>query len=379
MPPIPTPSLQSSLHSSNSNSTSTTSTSRSVRRKQRHSSDFSKSNTKSSSVTNLIDRLLIFLETHSNSVNNENGDDKQGVVLQGLALPAQAVSWLGFALCEIERLEDASSEQQQVYDDVSSVYSKISHSSVESFQIMGLTNASVVQKYTQRLVELRERLLPLATHVRITDEVWPNNMSTTSSKKKQMYVEENDYHHNTSKVDSVISTVTCGSIGSSMHSFRGDSEDYFDFSQREQEAHEDGHLFNDNISVASSSAPLASMYTCSWQAPRVDLSIFPNLTVLVLDSVPPEWLCNIDAIRPNLKLIRLQGGAIFDLGQFLFPDSTSIVQGPNCTNKSTTYPNLTHLRLSRCAVGELSGLTKHIRMKGNDNNSKQNRKKRKKI
>ena len=345
MPPIPTPSLQNSLHST------TYSTSSRSRRKHRHS-DFSKS------VTNLIDRLWTFLENSRSVSSNKN---QHG--LQGLALPAQAVSWLGFALRELEEIDEAQNQQEQ--EDVHSVYSA---STMESFQIMGLTKTSVVLKYARRLMELRERLLPCATHVRITDEVWPPISSSSKNKQKQhMYYDEGGEHSSKANdvIDNVISTVICRGIGSSTHSFRDDSDCYFDFPHSGQQSQEnqDYHSVNDSVSVASSSAPMTSAYSSSWQAPRIDLSIFPNLTVLVLDCIPPEWLHNIDAVRTNLKLIRLQGGAVFNLDNMLFPTNHAN------DSKLTTYPNLTHLRLSRCAVGEMSGLVKYRRFKRNESNS----------
>ena len=137
--------------------------------------------------------------------------------------------------------------------------------------------------------------------------------------------------------------------------------------------------------------------------PRIDMQIFPNVNILIIDSVPPTWIENINLVYNNLHLLSLERGAIFHLNDFLFPtdkqkkyldtvtihnesmtdsilypdgeknenteikhDEQQLLQVQNLadskidfdTNNNIfeSYSKLTHLKLSHCAISELSGL-----------------------
>eukprot|EP00978_Attheya_sp_CCMP212_P034879 scaffold148867_cov58-Attheya_sp.AAC.2 len=150
--------------------------------------------------------------------------------------------------------------------------------------------------------------------------------------------------------------------------------------------------------------------------PRVDMSLFPGVTVLILDGVPPEWIVHMDQTQPTLRLLRVERGCIYNLNQFLFPSThtnhihtynhnnnkaveetegkeadeakqfvvdkppavqDALVNQIKSSNESSeafveekdeeeveimgssslpTYTWMTHLKLSHCAIGELAGL-----------------------
>ena len=86
--------------------------------------------------------------------------------------------------------------------------------------------------------------------------------------------------------------------------------------------------------------------------PRVDIRVFPSLSVLFLDRVAPEWIANLPA---DLQLLRVDRSGIFNLTMFLFqplPEKPESEDAISCSQ----LKSMTHLKLSHCAIGELSGL-----------------------
>eukprot|EP00520_Triparma_pacifica_P017339 CAMPEP_0118642780 /NCGR_PEP_ID=MMETSP0785-20121206/6017_1 /TAXON_ID=91992 /ORGANISM="Bolidomonas pacifica, Strain CCMP 1866" /LENGTH=1183 /DNA_ID=CAMNT_0006534353 /DNA_START=107 /DNA_END=3655 /DNA_ORIENTATION=- len=76
--------------------------------------------------------------------------------------------------------------------------------------------------------------------------------------------------------------------------------------------------------------------------PIVDLSLFPNVSILEVEAVPPEAIINLAAVFPKLRLLKFEKAGIFSIPN-LFPSSASL-------------PLLTHLKCSQCALDELCGL-----------------------
>ncbi|GMH67710.1 hypothetical protein TrRE_jg6905 [Triparma retinervis] len=76
--------------------------------------------------------------------------------------------------------------------------------------------------------------------------------------------------------------------------------------------------------------------------PIVDLSLFPNVSILEIEAVPPEALRNLSVVFPKLRLLKFERAGIFSIPN-LFPASSSL-------------PVLTHLKCSMCALDELSGI-----------------------
>ena len=166
-------------------------------------------------------------------------------------------------------------------------------------------------------LSLLKYLLPRATHLRITAEKWPPPVSRTrknAGPDSITSLEGNDILFSDMSVHSALTIETSVAAPPSLQAFL--------------------------------------LYYHSLQNhPRVDLRVFSNLTVLFLDRVPPEWITNMSA---GLQLLRVDRSGIFDLTRFLFTPTS-------CNHDSeeahpAPFKMLTHLKLSHCAIGELSGL-----------------------
>ena len=140
--------------------------------------------------------------------------------------------------------------------------------------------------------------------------------------------------------------------------------------------------------------------------PRVDMAMFANVKVLVVDGVAPEWIDNLHLTRGSLNILRVERSCMSNVPAFLYPvtskegcgiggglgvagegvaelgvpadalDDSHVAEldrhrfgavgddedTPLSVERGTagdrSYPYLSHLRLSRCAIGELSWLGK---------------------
>lgn len=128
--------------------------------------------------------------------------------------------------------------------------------------------------------------------------------------------------------------------------------------------------------------------------PTLDMRLFPRLQVLVLESVPPTWIHNLFALQSTLQVLKWNRSCLYNyLPKLLLPNQQPIanitidgqVQDPlvhaatetttniasdatTTTASSTTvsatqsqsYPQLTHISLNHCSLGELSNLAKTL-------------------
>lgn len=93
-----------------------------------------------------------------------------------------------------------------------------------------------------------------------------------------------------------------------------------------------------NTSNSSCTSP------CPYTHPRINVQLFPSVQVLILDAIPPEWLILEQTIASQLTLFKVQRACVYDVYSLFHRTSFHY------------FPTLTHLRLSECAIGELSGL-----------------------
>lgn len=206
-----------------------------------------------------------------------------GAPPRGLTLPASAMGWLSSQLYPTEE------------DDRDILW-------------MG---ASVRDR-----LALLKCLLPQTTHLRITSEEWPpavfhTNQAQAESQGTNDSFLGRDLSFNTSM--DVQSQLTLDTYVPSRPNLRAFLVYYYMLQNR----------------------------------PRVDLRLVPNLSVLMLDRAPPEWINNLYVVQDTLQLLRCDHACVFNLSKFLFGHDT---------DSSPGFPQLTHLRLSKCAIGELSGL-----------------------
>lgn len=101
--------------------------------------------------------------------------------------------------------------------------------------------------------------------------------------------------------------------------------------------------------------------------PRVDLRLFPVCEVLLLDQVPPEWICNLSCLRSSLEVLRVERSHIFDLPRLLgqtcvaSDEATSPVYQDDPLQAPTPmddwlFPKLTHVKIIYCGLNESSGM-----------------------
>ena len=160
-------------------------------------------------------------------------------------------------------------------------------------------------------------LLPRITHVRVISEEWPPSRPEKAALSSQ---HQNFVGHDVDPdAMSVHSTLTVESVVPPRPSLRAFLFQYYLLQNR----------------------------------PRVDLRLFPSLKVLLLDRIPPEWVVNLHAIRDSLELLRTERACIYNLGDFLFSNGDD---EEALENELKVLGRLTHLKLKKCAIGELSGL-----------------------
>lgn len=99
-----------------------------------------------------------------------------------------------------------------------------------------------------------------------------------------------------------------------------------------------------HLQIIGNPWPNSSAHNDRNSSPRINVQIFPSVQVLILDKVIPEWLVLEQSTASQLTLFKMQRGCIYDVYSLF--------------NRTTFnyFPRLTHLRLSECAIGELSGL-----------------------
>ena len=213
----------------------------------------------------------------------------------GLTLPASAIGWLSTQL--YPQLDPMTPDDEDRSDEQQALW-------------MG-------SSMRDRLALLKF-LLPRVTHVRVTSEEWPPpRPQKSTSVPSQNFVGQDVDADNMS----VHSGLTMESIVPPRPTLRSFLLQYYILQNR----------------------------------PRVDLQLFPSLTVLLMDRVPPEWVVNLHVVRDSLELLRTERGCIFNLGEFLFPNHCN-GQEVDASSEIPVFDKLTHLKLQNCAIGELSGL-----------------------
>jgi len=109
--------------------------------------------------------------------------------------------------------------------------------------------------------------------------------------------------------------------------------------------------------------------------PTIDMRVFPNAKVVLLDQVPTCWIIHLDALRHSLQVLRVERSAIFDMPSLLFSEPVSETSLEESTDDPLLAPNrddqtdmdfsqLTHVKLSQCSLNEESGLRGRLRNDG---------------
>jgi len=306
---------------------------------------------------------------------------------RGLTLPAAAIGWLAHRLCPLENSFQSSN------NDSSSIASSplnIDNTTNEdigmkkSFSNSSLATSSLDRDLEDKLVLLKW-LLRKVTHLKVTTATWPPDPPASPKTKLRATFSTG----NSSPQNNVDMNLTANEI---MHINRNENTSYYedDSSIASNDFSTNSFLIqnanNNSPSRSGSNTKINALWHQIRSFPRVDMQMFPNVDVLILDCVPPEWMQNMDRVQEKLTLLSLEKGAIFHLNNFLFPlnninsigynNSTEISSrnaddlgiGPNEEKETSNgkysdvrlkpdiYSKLTHLKLSHCALGEMSGL-----------------------
>lgn len=236
----------------------------------------------------LVDRLFAYL-------SNIPADESQQSIHNGLTLPASAIGWLSTQMYPRSTNE--------------------ADSLIESRSEAAWMGASMRDR-----LALLKYLLPRATHLRITSDVWPPPFCKSSASNPNTDFTGRDLNLSNISLHSGVTMETSFDVTTtpSIQSFL---------------------LFHNQMQ----------------NKPRVDLRVFPNLTVLFLDRIPPEWVVNLRTLHNKLKLIRSERGCIFDMSRFLFGDDDDDAVDP-LSQQGSTMSKLVYLKVNHAALGELSGL-----------------------
>ena len=309
--------------------------------------------------TVLVDRLFEHLSRipdKDNSSNNGRNGAEGGVPKSGLTIPASAIGWLSTQIYPRDNDADAALTSPQ-----------------ESAALwMG---ASMRDR-----LSLLKYLLPRATHLRVSNDEWPRPvLSSTGAPNYGSSNNQNGYSA-AGRLQSFVGREIAASGSLSVHSA----------------------LTMDTMGAKSppNIRTFLTYYYDLQNRPRVDLRLFPNLTVLFLEQVPPECVFNLSLLRDKLVLLRTERAGIFDMMKFLSPRPPRAISSEKATPaaaaeekeeeenddeeeghdeedplapvtpapitsvQSSSYSKLTHLRLSHCSLGEMSAMRgKRIRRK----------------
>ena len=177
----------------------------------------------------------------------------------GLTLPASAIGWLSTQLYPQVQVYSLADDERQ--DD----------------------HALWMGSSMRDRLALLKSLLPRVKHVRVTSEEWPPSRpeKNTSTSQSQNF-EGTDVDPDALSVESTLTLESTAPPRPSLRAF----------------------LFQ---------------YYILQNHPRVDLQLFPSLQVLLLERIPPEWVCNIHVVRDSLELLRTERACIYNLTDFLFP------------------------------------------------------------
>ena len=345
---------------------------------------------------------------------------------RGLTLPASAIGWLAHALCpDVNKLKPTillpNQSNQNIDNDDYSLDDDSSITSLDTHQTRDTTDDDRVVPINPQLSDqyaLLKWLLRKVTHLKVSSATWPPDPPSTIKKnaKKQKNRRPRNFPFSMNNQRHANNRMAFISDDDE------DDDDYYDNDEDDvsisiYDVEDDSSIATNDFSTTSSHYPSSSSQNKKKQKktkspihqlwhqlrsyPRLDMQLFPNLNVLILEGVTPEWIENLHLVQGKLQLLSLERGAIFHLNSFLFSrdqaylnrnsikDDSHLGLGPNeepdyrhqfekedeekvqqqqqqqqeqqdTIKKNdildTVYPQLTHLKLSNCAIGELSGL-----------------------
>ena len=248
---------------------------------------------------------------------------------RGLTLPATAIGWISHQVARFESIDNSESNIG-AFEDTEDGYFVPQH------------QLQCVQFLMRRVVS-----------VRISGEPWPSQAATKKAASNNHASQSGFSSRILSKFASDQSTagesVEEDSCGTSIHD---DREKYLSSFQR--------------------------YYRELQSKPNINMELFPNATKVVVHGIPPNWVINLDSLK-NMDMFQMEKGCLLDINLLFFPsdipnarlDRNLSLIDEEATNKGWhdksdtsdkeeqqpfVYSSLSKLRLSTCAIGEMSGL-----------------------
>jgi len=252
----------------------------------------------------LLDRLFSYLSTlpeedaTADDVDFRDASQRrhQPLVLSsavtGLTLPASAVGWLAsHYFCEDSSLRLRRGGEGDV------VRRRNAHNSCTN-------SSSQLSAPVRHRISLLKFLLPRLTHVRITADPWPPKQKKIRRRGRRRRGDRGS-----------------GDI------FESDDDDAIPAGVLERGSRDEGAAggtaTSDDNRLSTDQERFLEYYDVLVHCPRVDLRIFPNCRVLLVDQVPPDWICNLSSLRHCLQVLRIERSCIFDLNELFGPPATS--------------------------------------------------------
>ena len=298
--------------------------------------------------------------SRSSSSRSNNSNNNLTTTTKGLSLPAAAVGWLSFQQLfpprnqvdtavveeeEKEQHERASSPVGVVVDDALQQQQQQPQQSPSFRTTMTTTTmtCSITPTVRQRLL----RVLPLATHVRLTAEEWPplvlpdgsaggRETATIRTRRRQRNLQQ--------RLREALyeNEVAAGN---------------------ETNNNDDNH----HLAIAANNNFL-NYYHALTQRPQIDMRIFPACRVLLLDQVPPNRIQNLYVLQNTLEVLRIErssldytdDGCLTTLFAAPFRDN-SMDSAPSrqqqqqdplatTTRPCVVYSKLTHVKIAHCSL-----------------------------
>jgi hypothetical protein len=255
---------------------------------------------------------------------------KQRIRQRGLTLPATAIGWISHQVARFESTDKPDSNIEALEDTEEDYF---------------------VPKHQLQCVQF---LLRRVVSVRISGEPWPPQAAT----KKVAGGNIANQGGFSSRILSKFASSDQSTAGESVE------EDSCGTS-----------IYDDKEKYLS---PFQRYYHELQSKPQINMELFPNATKVVIDGIPPNWVINLDSLK-NLDMFQMEKGCLLDINQLFFPsdipnaclerqlsliDEDDTKEGHHnntdtCENKDQqpfVYSSLSKLRLSTCAIGEMSGL-----------------------
>lgn len=356
---------------------------------------------------------------HEESINVGGRPEQQQQLQQGMTLPAAAVAWLSSQLYPSDRKGNVSRRRQRVPMEEEGEEEKDDDQRPEIEECCSIVSSFLpIEEHChdaddgggfhhhQRLwmggtaqrdrVSLLRFLLPRVKLLRISRQPWPPPLPKRMQQQQQQQGNNNSssrgrrpgppappQHQSTpirprrppseelncSTISSVSSTITMeAALLSSSPSIVNNN-------------------YNNNDPQGTTISPRQAFFQYMDKlehSPTVDMRVFPRVRVLVLEGIPATWIVNLPVLQPTLQVLTVHRAAIYHLPSLFFSRDDKITEYNHSKNKKKKqqlkqhgladdtpsssslllpprhYPQLTHLKLERCNLGERSGLVATI-------------------